>query len=174
MCVARLRSSKNREERELLPVYLSPSLNCHGGENREAIFQRTFAPRPDVHAARFQNCPLEATERRAELFVGPSVDAPAYRSKKSVKRERNRPVVGESRFRVTMQNFYVDVLIERAGYSVTGKWQHPPASTADGRVCYCRLVGGVAQPEYGKRFQRPVKMDGAVRGAPAGCQWHVG
>lgn len=76
--------------------------------------------------------------------------------------EADCSLAGKSCFGITMEDFDVDILIERAGEAVTGRRKNPPAATGWRGVCYGRLVSRIAEPEDGKGLQIPVQEYGPV------------
>jgi hypothetical protein len=80
-------------------------------------------------------------------------------------------VVGEPGFVIPMEEFNIDILIERTRQAIPGTWENTPAATALGRERNCGVLGGIAKSKNGKRFKRPIEDDSTRRYSPTG---HVG
>ena len=88
-----------------------------------------------------------------------------------MEREAYDAILRSSRFVVAVQELDVDILIESAGQAVARTGQNAPPPAALRREGDCRVLGGVAQPKDGERFERPIEDDSTRRDSPTG---HVG
>src|SRR6202011_898485 len=100
---------------------------------------------------------LESGEGGPKLFVRSAIDTSADRTQEGVEGKADHPIFGGPRFVVAVQELDVDILIESAGQAIARTGQHAPPPAALRGEGDCRVLGGVAQPEDGKRFERPVE-----------------
>jgi hypothetical protein len=76
-------------------------------------------------------------------------------------------------FVVAMQELDVDILIERARQAISRTRKNAPTAAALGRVGDRGVLGGIAEAENGKRFQRTIEDDSTRRYSPTGHVSHA-
>ena len=79
-----------------------------------------------------------------------------------MQRKADGPFGRKSGLGISMKDFNVDILIERARQPVTRRRENSPAATGWRGVCYGRLISGIAEPEDRECLQVPVQEDGPV------------
>lgn len=90
-----------------------------------------------------------------------------------MKREADGSIIGEAGFTEAMDDFDVDVLIERSRQSIAGRWKDAPASAGGRGVTYDRFISRITEPENGKRLQRAIQMNCPGDRASAGRDGHI-